>query len=362
MRRGRYHAAVESPSTLAHWDQLCQCARVISKHKRRARPGPTVSWRDGIHITGTSIWCDAIRARDICFLSTASAMRGAKHAQLIASQDTLRLLGESNNQGGSRLAVPFGQPFTLGTHRIELFSSGHSVGSASLLVNVDSHRVVYAGAINPRPAAIGSALDHRAADILVLSARYGEPRFAFPDPSSEFARLETRCREICGDGGVAILLVRDLGKALTLAARLSTSGLPLRAHRSICDRAKRLAAPAFAELRRWGRNRSEGQILLWPLGTRSRLDPETLPKGSARILVSGSAIAPDRVAAAGAAEGIVLSNQADYHELLRYIASSGAKQIYLTHSSDRGEGLFKALPKLQVEAIGPPQQLPLFES
>ena len=35
-------------------------------------PAP-VSWRDGIHITGTPLWCDALRTRDVCFLSSPNA-------------------------------------------------------------------------------------------------------------------------------------------------------------------------------------------------------------------------------------------------------------------------------------------------
>ena len=30
-----------------------------------------VTWRDGVHLTGTPIWCDARRRRDVCFVSRA---------------------------------------------------------------------------------------------------------------------------------------------------------------------------------------------------------------------------------------------------------------------------------------------------
>lgn len=289
-------------------------------------------------------------------------MRGAKHAQLIASQDTLTLLGQSDAQAGSRLAVPFGQPFTLGTHRIELFSSGHGLGAASLLVQVETHKVVYAGTINPRGSALGGALDHRSADIIVLSGRYGMPRFAFPNEDSVRSRLRDRCTEICQAGGVAVLLVGDAGKALDLASQLGES-LEVQAHRSFHDAARRSRPKLFEELRRWNPKGKGGRVLLWPIHTRSKLDRATLAEGPSKVLlVSGQAIDSDCIAAAGASEGFALSNQADHGELVRYIRSSGAEQVYVTQSADRGQGLQDALPKHKIEPIGPPEQLSLFGS
>ncbi len=318
-----------------------------------------VTWRDGIHLTGTSIWCDAIRARDICFLSTASVMRGVKHAQLIASQDTLTLLGESPRQTSSRLAVPFGQPFTLGTHRIELFSSGHALGASSLLVNVADRRLLYAGAINPRGSLLGGALDQRATDVLVISARYGQAHFAFPDPTEVFARLSDRCSEVCAGGGVATLLVEDVGKALDLAAMMSDLALPIHLYRPFFDAAQRLNLPSLGALRRGDPTSKQPRILLWPIHLQSKLGTDR-PSPSRILLVSGRALVMKTIKAVGADEGFVLSNHADHLELVRYIKNSGAKHVYLTHSSDRGRDLAQALPNLHWEAIGPPEQLSLF--
>lgn len=298
-------------------------------------------------------------------------MRGAKHAQLIASQDSLNLVGPADRQAGSRLAVPFGHPFSLGTQRIELFSSGHGLGAASLVVNVDGRKIVYAGMVNPRGSALGGSLDHRSADILIVSALYGGAGIAFPEPNKVRNALQTRCREIAAAGGVAVLLVRDAAKALDLAASLgpdlkgpdlgtAAGDLEIQTHRSFHDAARRARPKLFETLRRWKPTGSGGRVLLWPLLTRSKLPIDALPTGSEVLLVSGQASDPSCVAAAGATEGFVLSNQADHGELVRYIRSSGASSVYLTQSCDRGKALREALPKLQIEPMGPPEQLSLF--
>ncbi|HVV84324.1 MAG TPA: hypothetical protein VHE35_14725, partial [Kofleriaceae bacterium] len=116
--------------------------------RRRPRPAAPscVSWRDGVHLAGTAIWCDARRARAICFASAADALERPGHGQLIATAETLALLGVA---GDAHLPVPLGRSFTLGTVRLELAPSGHGRGGAALAAEVGGRRVFYAGAINP---------------------------------------------------------------------------------------------------------------------------------------------------------------------------------------------------------------------
>jgi hypothetical protein len=97
--------------------------------RRRAQPAPAtepVVWRDGVHVAGTPIWCDARRARDLCFVSAADRVGRAGHGQLIATAATLAQLGAAP---GPHLAVPYRRPFTLGTLRLELMPSGHALGA-----------------------------------------------------------------------------------------------------------------------------------------------------------------------------------------------------------------------------------------
>src|SRR5262245_63134645 len=100
------------------------------------RPSP-IEWRDGVHIVGTPLWCDARRAREACFVSSALVPEAGRHKQVIATAETLALLPEASRQP---LAVPFGRPFTLGNVRLELFPSGLIPGAASLQVDVGETR------------------------------------------------------------------------------------------------------------------------------------------------------------------------------------------------------------------------------
>ncbi len=335
---------------------------VAGKPKAKGQPVPPVRWRDGVHLTGTAIWCDAKRSRDICFVSTASALPHARHGQLVGTAQTLQLLDRPGHRAASQLAVPLAQPFTLGTQRIEIFASGHAYGSASLLVRCGQTRVIFAGAVQPLQCGLGGAMDQRSADVLVLSAPYGQKRFSFADPGEVSERLVVRCREICDEGSVAVVLVDGIGKAMDVAEIFKDSGLVIAAQHSLhqlCAVAH-IHNPSLPSPKRWNPKGKEGRVLLWPLSKCGKLKLSELPAKSRVLLVSGRALEKESVAASGASEGFAWSNQADYAALLQYIRDSGAARVYLTHSADRGSDLAGALPGVSVEAIGPPEQLTLF--
>src|SRR6185295_4086697 len=116
--------------------------------KPRPQPSP-VTWREGVHLTETSIWCDARRRRDVCFVSSAERIGKTGHGQLIGTPLTLALLGAD----AGHLAVPLRQRFTLGTTRIELIASGRGPGAAALYVEAGKKKLLYAGPIRTAPGA-----------------------------------------------------------------------------------------------------------------------------------------------------------------------------------------------------------------
>src|SRR5262245_57711374 len=149
-----------------------------------AAGGEPVTWRDGVHVTGTSIWCDARRARDVCFVSAADRPVRASHGQLIATRETLVLLASAS---GNHLAAPYGRPFTLGAVRLELVPTGHALGAAALWIEHGGRRLLYAGAIaGGRHVGLGAPAELRTCDALVIDAPYGTKEHRFP-PATEAA-------------------------------------------------------------------------------------------------------------------------------------------------------------------------------
>ena len=336
----------------------------------RAASLAPVTWRDGIHVTGTSIWCDALRTRDVCFVSSADAVANARHAQLVATADTLALLGAPASASGTRLPVPYHRPFTLGTVRLELLPSGHGLGGASLLLEVDGARVLYCNDICPQGGGLGGVAESRPCDALVLGAHYGEPGYRFPEVAELLPRVADFVQETTSVGAAAVLLVGSASKCLDVASRLTDAlnqrmpdgvGPTFFAHRSLHEPAQRLRAdrPGLPRLRRYPGRMPAGHILFWPIARRARLPADD---GVRVALVSGSAM--DEVARARLQADVAFpwSDRADHPALMGFIDACRPREIFLTgaHAESMGAQLSRA--KRPVHALVAPRQIELFRA
>ena len=328
--------------------------------RRRPRPAvPTcVSWRDGIHLAGSAIWCDARRARAVCFASAADALERAGHGQLIASGETLALIGA----GDAHLAVPFGRPFTLGTVRLELVPSGHGRGGAGLSADLGGRHVFYGGAMNPAGGGLGGPAELRPCDTLVLVAPWGEPHHAFPAPAAATGAIVDACGRALDEDAVAVVLVDDALAGLELATILHERGVAVGAHRAIVTLARRLAEaklPAPPLTRAAARRRA----LVWPLDDHARLGAALRGLPARVVVASGRAVEPGFVDALAAGrdrrqvEAVAWSLAGDREALIGLARSSGASDVVLVGAG--AEPLAEALgPRARV--LGPPRQMPLF--
>jgi putative mRNA 3-end processing factor len=319
--------------------------------KRRARKLASVgvSWRDGLHVLGTAVWCDARRARAVCFVSSADRTGRAGHGQLIATAETLALLGA---RADSHLAAPLRRPFTLGTVRLELLPSGYAIGAAGLVVDTGGHRVLYAGAVAPRGRGLGGTAELRPSDTLVVAAPYGAVHHRFDAGPADVVAF---AREVLDDGAVPIVLVTSPLKGLDVAAALATAGVAVAAHRRIVEASRRLSDIGVAIAVR--RTVASGRALVWLLADHPRASAAVRGLPARVALASGLAVDLERVRAIGVDRAIAWSSVADRTALLEFVASSSATDVAVT--GPWAEEIARAIgPRARV--LGPPRQLPLF--
>jgi Cft2 family RNA processing exonuclease len=327
----------------------------MKRRVARASPVPSapVTWRDGVHVIGTPIWCDARRARDVCFVSSAGAIGRVGHGQLIGTLATIAQLGPASGHRAAHLTVPYRKPFTLGTVRLELVPSGHAIGAASLWIDAAGARTFYAGPIASGGAGLGEPAELRTCETLVVAAPYGADGEAFPPRGEARDAWLELARASAARGRIAVALVSSAQKGLDVVAATAAIGLTVGAHRAIHHAAKRLAA-AGVDVPLPRRATTGVQTLVWLARDRAKL-----PAGEHDVaLVSGAAIDPAAVRAAGAARGVAWSNAADRRELLAFIESANASRVYLT--GRRADAIAAELgPRARV--LAPPRQMRLFE-
>jgi putative mRNA 3-end processing factor len=305
-----------------------------------------VSWRDGVHLTGTPIWCDARRRRDICFVSSADRTGRSGHGQLIATAATLALIGARDK---GHLAVPLRQRFTLGTVRLELIPSGRGLGAAALHADITGRTVLYAGAVRTTVGGAGEAAEVRTSDAVVVAAPYGEPEHRFPPLTTAIDAAIAWTRAQLAGGRRPVLLVDALLDGLEVASRLAAEGLAVAGARVLRDAAHRIAdlVPAIAAPGR------EPRAIVWLDADRDGLARSLGDRPFATALVSARASA----GVTGHDAGFAWATAADRPQLLAWIEATGARDVFVTGPC--AEAIVAALGA-RARVIGPPHQMSLF--
>jgi hypothetical protein len=332
---------------------------------RRAKAIAAVTWRDGVHLTGTSIWCDARRRRDVCFVSAADRFPAGKaRAQLIGTPLTLALLGASEGN----LAVPLRQRFTLGTLRVELIASGRGPGAAALYVEGAGSKLLYAGAVRPYAGTRVTAADVRACDTLVVDAPFGTSKKKFPALDGVIDKVVAWTRKQLAAGRRPILVVDTALDGLEVANVLATEGLALAGAKPIRDAAARMAA--FSDqtvLRKKTTNGTSGRsaktapaiaapakelrATIW-LDAHREAPAVVTDQPHATALISG------RTESTTASEiAFAWPHAADRTTLLEWIESTRAREVFVTGAC--AEAIVKVLGD-RAKYLGPPQQMSLF--
>ena len=349
-----------------------------------------MTWRDGVHITGTPIWCDARRRRDVCFLSSADRVGRTGHGQLIGTAITLALLG-ARDQG--HLAVPLRQRFTLGTVRLELIPSGRGFGAAALHADITGKTVLYAGVVRTSAGGVGDPAELRTCDAVVVAAPFGEPHHRFPPLPAAIDQTLAWTRAQLAAGKRPVLFVDAPLDGLEVASRLAADGLAIAGSRAIREAAQRIAElvpPAQlvnGAVTIGGSISARGSL---PAPVRLANGTQTLPAVAADSgipVIAAPGREPRAVVwldadRAGAVRSLgdrpfttalvsaralggpvdtdaafVWAAAADRAQLLGWIEATGARDIFVTGAC--AESIVAALGA-RARIIGPPHQMPLF--
>lgn len=296
-----------------------------------------------MHLTGTPIWCDARRRRDVCFVSSADRVVRAGHGQLIGTPTTIAMLA---GRGSGHLAVPVRRPFTLGTLRLELIPSGRTYGAAALHVDTGMRTVLYAGEI--RTTESSEPAEVRVADAVVVAAPIGEPHHALPPLDEAVERVVAWSRAQLGAGQLAMLVVDSALDGLEVAARLAHAGVPIAGSKSLRDAAA-IVGDSAPVVRAPGK---EPAVII-------RAEADRLKLASAANAVSAWVSAR------------AVTSPSDYHasfpwpfvasrdQLLAWIEQTRAKHVFVTGAC--AESIAATLGA-RATVLGPPQQMALFSS
>lgn len=292
-----------------------------------------VRYHRGLELPELGLWLDPADARPFAFVSHAHADHIARHAEVIASAGTARLM--QARLGGERHihTLNFGQRKDFGNFSITLLPAGHIFGSAQSLVESEAGSLLYTGDFKLRPGLSAERTEWRQADTLIMETTYGLPRYRMPPTEEVMASMVSFCQDTLNDGAVPVLLGYSLGKAQEILCALLQAGLTPMLHGSVYQMTEiyRDLRPDFPTgYVRYKAGETAGKVLVCPPSA-SRSLMVTRIKNRRVAVLTGWALDPGAIFRYQCDAAFPLTDHADYPDLLRYVELVQPKRVLTLH-------------------------------
>jgi putative mRNA 3-end processing factor len=259
---------------------------------------------------------------------------------VLATPETLAVMRVRLGDGaGGRLeAIGYGEAQRIGDVSVRLAPAGHILGSAQVVIEHGSQRAVVSGDYKRRPDPTCAPFELVPCDLLVTEATFALPVFRHEPDAGEIAKLLASVATF--PERAHLVGVYGLGKCQRVIALLRRAGWdrPIRLHgalAALCQLYQSLGIdlgelslvadeprPGFA-----------GEIVLCPPSaladrwSRRMAEPVT-------AFASGWMRVRARARQRGVELPLVISDHADWPELIATIEETGAGEIWVTHGRD----------------------------
>lgn len=321
-----------------------------------------------LEVRPEGLWCrpggffvDPLRPASLAVVSHGhSDHTRPGHGTVLATAETLAImrarLGEEN-AGREPRALAHGEAVELGDGvTVWLAPAGHVLGSAQVVMEWRGARVVYSGDYKRTADPTCAPFQPVPCDVFITEATFGLPVFRHPDPTAEIEKLlhsvvlfPDRCHVV---GAYA------LGKAQRVIALLRQAGWdrPIYVHGALlglCELYARHGVdlgelrPATAGARGEARQELKGQIVVAPPSAIADRWARRLPDPVV-CLASGWMRVKQRAKQRGVELPLVISDHADWDELLATLEEVGAPEVWITHG--REEALAHAAAQRGIRA------------
>ncbi|HTR17420.1 MAG TPA: ligase-associated DNA damage response exonuclease [Acetobacteraceae bacterium] len=306
----------------------------------------------GLYCEPGDFFIDPVRAVPRAVITHAHSDHARPgHAAALATPETLALA--ETRLGPRRLAatthpLPTGQTLRIGEVLVTLQPAGHVLGSAQVVMEWRGSRAVVSGDYKRAPDPTCAPFVPVPCDVFVTEATFGLPVFRHPPPEAEIGKLLDSVA--LSPERTHVVGCYALGKCQRLIALLRRAGWdrPVYLHGALAPLTATYEALGIrlGELRPAtdaAREELAGAIVLAP--------PSALTERWARRLAepvvglaSGWMRVRQRAKARGVELPLVISDHADWPELLRTLTDVQAPEIWVTHGGE--EALIHAAGQL----------------
>lgn len=262
------------------------------------------------------------------------------HGAVLATPDTIEIMKVryGANAAGRFEALDYGTPTTIGGVSVQFAPAGHILGSAQVVLDWRGSRIVVSGDYKREADPTCAPFELVPCDVFVTEATFALPVFRHGPAAGEVRKL---IRSLATQPERTHLLgVYGLGKCQRMIALLRAEGYdaPVYLHGALvalCDLYERLGIP-LGDLRPVSEAKGEplpGALVMGPPSavgdrwSRRFADPVT-------AFASGWMRVRGRARQRGVELPLVVSDHADWPDLVDTCLATGANEIWVTHGRD----------------------------
>jgi putative mRNA 3-end processing factor len=315
----------------------------------------------GLYCVPGDFYIDPVRAVDRAIITHGHADHARPgNGAVLATPETGAIMSVRYGAAviGAQQSLRFGERLRMGDVTVSLHPAGHILGSAQVRLEHAGSVAVISGDYKRRSDPTCAPFEPTPCDVFITEATFGLPVFRHPDDRSEVAKL-LRSAQMFPERA-HVVGVYALGKCQRLIALLRQAGWdrPVYLHgalQALCDLYQSLGVslgdlrPATIAAGRasGGGAAFAGEIVLAPPSAIADRWSRRLPDPVVCV-ASGWMRVRQRAKQRGVELPLIISDHADWDELLATIDDVGAPEVWVTHG--REEALLRAAELRGVKA------------
>jgi len=262
------------------------------------------------------------------------------HQHVLATRETLAIMEQRLGSAASRgtQAAAYGERIDIGDVAVTLVPAGHVLGSAQVVIEWKGARAVVSGDYKRSGDPTCRAFELVPCDLFITEATFALPVFQHGDARAEVAKLLQSRSQF--PERAHVVGVYGLGKCQRLIALLREAGYdrPLYLHGALagcCALYETFGVELGALKAATGAKREEmkGEIVLAPPSAIADRWSRRLPD-PVTAFASGWMRVRARARQQGIELPLVISDHADWDELTKTIAETGAGEVWVTHGRE----------------------------
>ena len=259
------------------------------------------------------------------------------HSHVLATGQTLRIMAlrYGGNFARSTQAVGLGETLRIGDVDVRFAPAGHVLGSAQIVIETGGTRLVVSGDYKRARDPTCLPFEVVPCDVFITEATFGLPVFRHPDARDEVRRLLASIALF--PDRAHLVGAYALGKAQRMMALLREQGFdrPIYLHGAMEKlttfyRDEGVAIGETIKVAAADRSSLKGEIVICPPSAMQDIWSRKFPDPVA-CFASGWMRVRARARQKGVELPLVVSDHADWDDLLQTIRETGAGEVWVTH-------------------------------